>query len=210
MEDKPIVRKRSQQNRHRLLKSAQKLFAEKGFHGVSVDEIVNSAAINKRMVYHYFGSKEKLYQEVLTELYHELSQLEIEIYRSSDEPEAIFRTVVFSYFKFLDATPDFVRLLQWENLNEGRAIRGQLDALSKHPALDRLESLIEEGIRSGRFRENINVQHLLIQLIGLCFIYHSNRYTLTRSMGVDLSSPAELKVGMAQVVDLILDGIRAR
>ena len=40
-------------------------FAANGFAGARVDFIARRAAINKRMLYHYFGNKEHLFREVL-------------------------------------------------------------------------------------------------------------------------------------------------
>src|SRR5256885_11222062 len=40
-------------------------FAGGGFAGARVDVIARRARINKRMLYHYFGNKEKLFREVL-------------------------------------------------------------------------------------------------------------------------------------------------
>ncbi|MCX6939362.1 MAG: helix-turn-helix domain containing protein [Verrucomicrobia bacterium] len=37
----------------------------RGFHAVSVDAIVDLAKVNKRMVYHYFGSKDALFEAAL-------------------------------------------------------------------------------------------------------------------------------------------------
>src|SRR5476651_2198152 len=51
--------------RERILSAALKEFAAKGFAGARVDVIARRAAINKRMLYHYFGNKEKLFRAVL-------------------------------------------------------------------------------------------------------------------------------------------------
>ncbi len=50
--------------RERLLDEAEQLFAEKGFHGVSVRQITAAAGSNLSAVNYYFGGKEKLYLEV--------------------------------------------------------------------------------------------------------------------------------------------------
>ena len=52
-------------SRERILAAALKEFAAKGFAGARVDFIARRAAINKRMLYHYFGNKEHLFREVL-------------------------------------------------------------------------------------------------------------------------------------------------
>ena len=45
---------------------------------------------------------------------------------------------------------------------------------------------MQEGIAAGDFRADLNVAHLLIHFIGLCFIDHSNRFSLSQSLNLDL------------------------
>ncbi len=50
----------------RILKSATKEFADKGFAGARMDEIARQAKINKAMIYYHIGDKEGLYNTVLS------------------------------------------------------------------------------------------------------------------------------------------------
>ena len=49
-----------------ILAAAYREFAGLGFAGARTDAIAAAAGVNKRMLYHYFGSKEELYTTVLT------------------------------------------------------------------------------------------------------------------------------------------------
>ena len=51
--------------RQRLLEMATKLFAEKGYAGTSVREIVDRAGVSKPVLYYYFKSKEGLFYALL-------------------------------------------------------------------------------------------------------------------------------------------------
>lgn len=55
----------AQDTRERLLDQAEALFAERGFYGVSIAAIANELGLTKQALLHHFGSKEKLYGEVL-------------------------------------------------------------------------------------------------------------------------------------------------
>ena len=61
--------KGSQDTRLRLLAAALDEFANKGFAGARVDTIAREARINKRMIYHYFGSKRGMWDAVFDEGY---------------------------------------------------------------------------------------------------------------------------------------------
>ena len=51
--------------RELLLDRAEALFAERGFYGVSIAAIANELGLTKQALLHHYGSKEKLYGEVL-------------------------------------------------------------------------------------------------------------------------------------------------
>ncbi len=55
---------KGEQTMQQLLEAAQKLFAEKGFRGTSIRDIVTEAGSNVAAVNYHFGSKENLYREV--------------------------------------------------------------------------------------------------------------------------------------------------
>ncbi len=40
-----------------ILESARKLFAEKGFEGVSMEDIAQASGVRKSLIYYYFPSK---------------------------------------------------------------------------------------------------------------------------------------------------------
>lgn len=193
--------------RGRLLRAAIRLFAARGFHGVSVDQIVAAAKINKRMVYHYFGSKEAIYQEALADVFGRIAEVKIHALEEAATPREQIAGLLKAYFQFLDDNPEFTQLLLWENLEKGRHIAKLDDLLSKNPFLQRFRKIVEEGIASGLYRADIHILHLLIHFIGLCFIYHSNRFSLTQSVGMDLGDAKVRRQGLDQVIALVFKGI---
>ena len=114
-----------------------------------------------------------------------------------------------SYFTFLDENPEFTQLVQWENVDRGRHIAKEAHLLSKNPFLARFRLIVEEGVRNGEIRRDINIPHLLIHFIGSCFIYHSNRFSLSQGLDMDLGDPRERARGLRQLRTLIFEGIRA-
>ena len=86
------------------------MFSSKGLEGARVDEIVKAGAVNVRMLYHYFGSKEGLYAAVLAELF-ESTLFD----RDEGEIASLDLKQRFSHVaKFLIKEPDALRLLLWE------------------------------------------------------------------------------------------------
>lgn len=198
--------------REKLLEEAVRLFAARGFDGVTVDEIVAAAAVNKRMVYHYFGSKDGIYSAALERVFKDLEKLEAGLISARGEQqdlETALQGIVFVYFDFLEQHPEFVRLLLWENLQEGLHLRKLDFAVNKNPMLGYLRELLRTGAAQGFSRANLDARRVLISLIGLCQVYFSNRYTLSLTVGVDLSSGRVLKHAAVHTARLFLEGLRA-
>jgi len=104
--------------RARLLAAARREFAAFGIAGARVDRIAADAASNKAQIYHYFGSKEQLFDAVFTavvdELVHELP-LDVD-----DLPGYAARLA-----EHYEQHPDVLRLVTWQRLersNEPQAI----------------------------------------------------------------------------------------
>jgi AcrR family transcriptional regulator len=55
-------------SKDKIMEVATKLFAEKGFDGVSTRDICKQANINISMISYYFGGKQELYQAIIEEL----------------------------------------------------------------------------------------------------------------------------------------------
>jgi TetR/AcrR family transcriptional regulator len=204
------VQRNPDRTRRRLLQAAIKLFAKQGFHAVSVDEIVDLAKVNKRMVYHYFGSKDALFEAALVEVYGRIESIEFHAVELGRSPTEKLARLLESYFEFLDEEPEFTRLLQWENLEKGRHLTKANHRLTKNPFFERFQAIVQEGMASGEFRAELNVAHLLIHFIGLCFIYHSNRFSLSQSLNLDLGQAEVKQQGLKQVLALVFEGIARR
>jgi AcrR family transcriptional regulator len=193
--------------RRRILQAAIKLFAGHGFHAVSVDQIVGRARVNKRMVYHYFGSKDALFEAALAEVYQRIETVEFHAVERGRSPREKLSRLLESYFEFLDNEPEFTRMLQWENLEKGRHLTKENHLLSKNPFFERFRSIVQDGVATGEFRSDLDVTHLMIHFIGLCFIYHSNRFSLSQSLELDLGDPKVKERGLNQVLSMVFDGI---
>lgn len=98
-----------ERTRERILSAALKEFAAKGFAGARVDVIARRAAINKRMLYHYFGNKEKLFRAVL---HHKIAERRAWGLNLSSDPA---ERLPF-WFKAACDDADWIRLLEWEAL----------------------------------------------------------------------------------------------
>jgi AcrR family transcriptional regulator len=98
----------------RILRAATREFSAKGVAGARVDAIAARAKVNKRMLYHYFGSKSDLFREVLRR---ELSE---RVNRSRERGGTRLERLVERQATHA-RDRDWVRLLLWEGLDRTTA-----------------------------------------------------------------------------------------
>ncbi|MES0490971.1 MAG: TetR/AcrR family transcriptional regulator [Leptospirales bacterium] len=138
----------------RILRAAKKEFASNGFAGARMDSIAKTAKANKAMIHYYFDTKEKLYREVLffvvgrtqTEQL-PLGVPDVDVSPSESLASSIYFIVSMHYDCF---DPEFHRMMAWdmaEGNHHGRVLIQEVFA----PAMERLESVIIEGVKSGEF-----------------------------------------------------------
>ncbi len=190
-----------------LLAAGIHLFASRGFHGVAVDEIVAQAGCNKRMLYHYFGDKEGLYVEVLQTVYARMEQVEMAPLPAAATTAAKICEIMERHFTFLVSNQEFVNLVMWENLNEGRLLTRHPHLLSKMPLIEKLHSILEQARQQGEIHHVGDTRNLVILMIGLCFIHVSNRHTLHQTIGLDLSCPTVQTEALRMAQAMFLSGL---
>lgn len=107
----------------RILQAAQDVFLAKGFEGASINDIANTAKINKSLIYHHFANKANLWKEV--KRYVLEKHMGADIYQIEfplDSFKSFLKSFVTVRFKFYDENPAIVRLISWQ-----RAERTQED-----------------------------------------------------------------------------------
>lgn len=201
-------RRDPQASRKRLLDAAIDVFSRFGPEAASIDDICRKAGLNKRMVYHYFGSKEGLYREALRVVYDQFANVEVGLASMLLPPEEMLETLVRHYYAFLAGHPEFVRLISFENLNDGKVARQLALEGKKAQIATALHLALQKGQAERRFREGIDATELLVSIFSLCFFYFSNQYTMGQFLGLDsLASRTDLESHIRHVVDLLLRGI---
>ena len=198
-----------ERTRARILEAATAEFAHYGLGGARVDRIAQRAGANKRMLYYYFGSKDDLFLAALESSYAQIRGAERELdLEQSDPREALKRLVSFTWRYYLEH-PEFMTLLNSENLHKGRHVRRSHRVRELHsPLVETLRGILRRGERSGLFRRGIDPVELYISIAGEGYFYLSNRYTLSRIFGRDLMAQRSLAGRARHIRNMILNAVR--
>ncbi len=199
----------AQDTRDSILRAATKIFAKHGFSGGRIDEISKAAKSYDRMIYYYFGSKEDLFIAVLEEMYRRFNEAETALELSSDQPEESLKAVISFMWGFYQKNPEFITLLNDENLHRGKHISKSLRAREySSPAIQILEQVLESGARKKVFRDGLSARDVYLMIAAMNYFYLSNRYTLSAFLGEKLESPEALAHWQAFVVEAVLRTVK--
>lgn len=198
-----------ERTRQRILDAATLEFARHGLAGARVDRIASRAGANKRMLYYYFGSKEDLFLAVLEAAYARIRSAEHELDLEHRDPrEALKRLVEFTWNYCLEH-PEFLSLLNSENLYKGHHLERSRRVHRLHsPLVDTLRDILRRGERAGLFRRGIDPVQLYISIAGEGYFYLSNRYTLSSIFARDLMAPRALAGRARHIRDMVLNAVR--
>jgi AcrR family transcriptional regulator len=85
-----------------LLDLAERLFAERGFHAASMDELARRAGVSKPVIYDHFGSKEQLFAACVRRTGEVLADRVARAVHQESDPRARLRAGSIAYFRFLE------------------------------------------------------------------------------------------------------------
>ena len=127
--------------RQRLLDAAFVEFAANGPAGARVERIVERAGVNTRMLYHYFGSKQGLFRELLAAKTNEMAA-------RRREPASSFTEAIAAVARQQFEDREWARLLMWEALSygEGEITLETERAEAWAPAIEGLRQMLEAGL----------------------------------------------------------------
>lgn len=193
---KPVVThaRDADATQRRILQAARQEFAMNGLAGARVDIIAEKAEANKRMIYHYFGSKEALFERVLEDAYTDICVAEQSLRLNHLDPKTALETLIrFTWQYYLD-NPDFLTLVNNENLQKAVHLHGSevLPVISRN-RLDMMETLLARGEKAGVFRPGIDAMQLNITIAAIGYYYITNRFTGSIIFECDFMEPEMLR-----------------
>lgn len=188
-----------------ILEAALGEFAAHGLGGARMDRIAERAAVNKRLIYYYFENKEALFLAVLERAYENIRSEERQLNLTQVEPtEAIRRLISFTWNYYL-AHPEFLSLLNSENLHRARHLKTSTKILTMHsPLVQAIADVLERGSRTGVFRAGVDPVQLYISIAGLSYFYLGNSYTLSTIFDRDLLGTKAKVERLSHMTDLVL------
>lgn len=202
-------RQREKENRRNtILKAARKLFFERGFKSVTVDDIATKSEVSKGSIYLCFESKEEIYAQILIadnlEFYKRL--------RNFATTEATAAQLLLEYSRiyvnfFLDDTELF-RILMMFMLQTGQMhLTEKQNAeliLSTNQNINIISEIIQKGIASGEFAPIDNIWRMQNAIWGML----NGIISLYLFTGNPVKRIERIHATVKQGVNVIINGLK--
>jgi len=150
-----------------LMDTAEALFSRKGYDGTSVRDIAEAAGINTAMISYYFGSKEKLMEEIFERKSMNIREKVDSLLKDEAlDPFQKIYTLVDTYIDAIIQRKVFHRILLCEQIiNQNPAIIQLMEKMKTRNS-DSVNDLIRYGQKKGAFKKNIDIPMLTGTLVG--------------------------------------------
>src|SRR3990167_10652990 len=141
-----------------ILEAARKMFAKKGFSGTSINDISKAAKVNLNLIYHHFGSKEKLWVAVKVEVTRNYTPVNCE----NCALKTFLRYIIVNRTEFFNKNPDFLRIIHWQSLEPHQERFG----FAKVIVADWLRH-IKRLQQAGEIRKNLDPYLIIVLIIAV-------------------------------------------
>jgi AcrR family transcriptional regulator len=197
---RPALRARYDRRRRELIDAAARVFAERGYHATSIEDLIEATGLTRGGLYHYTASKQELLFSVLDELMDPLLERARAIVAAPGTPEQHLRELTRTWLDQIATHRDHMIVFTrergtlerdpgWEHVRRGRRAFERL-----------LADVLRRGQEDGSFRAT-DPQLTLLTLLGMVN-YTPQWYAPAGRLG-----PEAIADGY---VDVLLAGIRSR
>ena len=187
-----------------ILTAAEKLFSELGYEGTSTRQIAKEAGANMAMINYYFGSKDGVFLEIMSNRIEGFSaQLAIINQEKTSVLEKLMQVIEQYARRILDNIA-FHRMMHRElSLSQRPEIYCRLkDSMTGN--LNVIEQIVNEGISSGMFRK-VDVRMVIATIMGTITNVAISPSKITAGSKLDINIPADKDILTERLITYLKD-----
>jgi len=198
----------SASTRDNILSAATEVFTRYGYEGGSLEKISKSAKSVDRMVYYYFGSKEGLFIQVLENSYRRMNDAERKLKLDTSQPIDGLNRVIGFTLAYYRKNPEFITLLNLENLQRGKHIAKSERAREySSPAIAIISELLQNGVAQKLFRKDVSARNVYLLIVATAYFYMSNRFTLSSFLGENLQTAKAIQAWQSFISSTVMRSV---
>ena len=194
-----IAREKLEQD---ILGAAKRLFAQRGYGGVSLDHIAKAVGASKQNLLYYFPSKEALYRRVLHGVLDVWLLYMDALSQRPDDPEQALREYIAGKLRFSREHPDDSRVYANEVISGAPIFAAEI-AERVIPALQADVAIFNRWAERGLCRQ-VDGRHLMVLLWASTQVYADWSSQISLVMGKKELDAADFEAAEALIVDMVL------
>jgi len=149
-----------------ILAAAAKVFAQRGYHGASTRDIADVLGIRQASIYYYFESKEAALEAVCADGVEDYVTRARSVLQSSASASDKVARLVIHHLSPVVERQDFTLVFLGERRFLPDPARKRIRAI-EHRYERIIQQVIEQGVRSGEFRADLDARMATLALLGL-------------------------------------------
>jgi AcrR family transcriptional regulator len=167
-----------------ILQVAEELFAQNGFEGTSIRDLAAKADVNLAMISYYFGSKEKLFEEMVQRRTFYMRQMMQQLKESDTDPWHKVYTIIDMYVDKILSNVGFHKILLREITMELRSEMNIVicDIVSQNAM--QFAAIINDGIKKKVFKK-VDVPLTIATILGTINQSTSSKKVICKVLGED-------------------------
>ena len=152
------IQRNPQETKRKILAAATAEFKEHGPHGARIDTIIKNAGVNKRMIYHYFGDKDGLFNAVMD------NEIDFINKTLADSPrDEVFESVYYWHSK-REELDSFLKLCCWVDSDRDDVVVAE----------DRRKKIFKDSAqvyrelkKQGKIPDHLDPKYVLLSLMSI-------------------------------------------
>lgn len=146
--------------------AAARVFARRGYHGASTQDIADVLGIRQASLYYYFDSKEAALEAVCSDGVEDYAVRALRILRSEGSASEKVAELVFHHLSPVVERQHFTVVFHRERRYLPHVARERIRAMEQR--YERIiQKIIEQGIENGEFRPELDARLATLALLGL-------------------------------------------
>lgn len=200
-------------SREKILEVAEALFARRGFSGVGLREIAETAGLGKSSLFHHFKSKVELYFAVLERVMQRIDMRLQPVLAAPGSPVKRLDSAIDALIDALVEQPTSARLLLRSLFEDDDFSTDPLAVVDPTEEIlggliAQLGDLLREGVEAGVFRE-VSTSHTVQTLIGATVYHFASGDFGETLIGASLMSSEQVRRRKDELKALLHHGLAA-
>ncbi len=167
-----------------ILDVAKRVIEKRGFHNTRMEDIADDAGVAKGTLYLYFKSKEELFARLMDREYSKILKSLLEIVNSSDDVVSKIGTLIESFIRYMEKNRGFFLSIMYGAHSAKKGCMKEKMMEKTKMIYESMKGLVEEGIREGIIRDDIEVSVIVATILGTLTesVFHAINFERDRSL----------------------------